>query len=146
MYITFTFLFHPKEIFNLFFGRARNNSAAQVTRSLTCLMVVMDQHLDNHALDESNVSIEASAIVAKGGHGQEKRLNKCIQCEYASSHAGHLRAHLKTHTGEKSNKCSQCDFESYQAGHLRRHLEKHKAERVLDKACAVEILDQIMLL
>ena len=31
--------------------------------------------------------------------------NKCIQCDYASSHAGHLKTHLKMHSGEKSNKC-----------------------------------------
>ena len=30
--------------------------------------------------------------------------NKCNQCDYASSHPGHLRIHLKTHNGEKSNK------------------------------------------
>ena len=34
---------------------------------------------------------------------------KCNQCEYASSWAGDLRKHLKTHSGEKSNKCNQCD-------------------------------------
>ena len=28
---------------------------------------------------------------------------KCNQCEYASFRAGHLRRHLKTHSGEKSN-------------------------------------------
>ena len=34
--------------------------------------------------------------------------NKCNQCDYASSHAGHLKTRLKTHSGEKSNKCNQC--------------------------------------
>ena len=31
--------------------------------------------------------------------------NKCNQCDYASSHLGHLRIHLKMHSGEKPNKC-----------------------------------------
>ena len=42
---------------------------------------------------------------------------KCNQCDYASSHAGDLRRHLKTHSGEKSNKCKQCDYASSQ-GHI----------------------------
>ena len=31
------------------------------------------------------------------------KLNKCNQCDYAFSQAGHLRIHFKTHSGEKSN-------------------------------------------
>ena len=41
-----------------------------------------------------------------------KKSHECNQCDYASSHTGHLRTHLKTHNGEKSNKCNQCDFAS----------------------------------
>ena len=55
--------------------------------------------------------------------------NKCNQCDYASSDAGNLRRHLKTHSGEKSNKCNQCDFASSHAGDLRRHLTKHSGEK-----------------
>ena len=29
------------------------------------------------------------------------------------------------HCGEKPNKCNQCDFASSQAGHLRAHLKTH---------------------
>ena len=42
-------------------------------------------------------------------HSGEK-LNKCNQCDYASSRADVLRTLLKAHNGEKSNKCNQCDF------------------------------------
>ena len=61
-------------------------------------------------------------------HRGEKS-NKCNQCDYASSNAGNLRTHLKTHSGEKSNKCTLCDFTSYQAGDLRRHLKTHSGEK-----------------
>ena len=47
--------------------------------------------------------------------------HKCNQCDYASSHAGHFRAHLKMHSGEKSNRCNQCDFASSYSNALRAH-------------------------
>ena len=51
--------------------------------------------------------------------------NKCNQCDYASSRAGNLRTHLKSHSGEKSNKCKQCDYRSSNVSTLRRHFETH---------------------
>ena len=62
-------------------------------------------------------------------HCIEKQ-NKCNQCNYASSDAGDLRTHLKTHTREKSNKCNHCDYVSSQAGHLRTHLKTHSGENL----------------
>ena len=37
---------------------------------------------------------------------------------------------MKAHNGEKSNKCDQCDFASSQAGNLRRHLKSHSREKL----------------
>ena len=39
-----------------------------------------------------------------------EKLNKCNQCDFASSQTSNLRRHLKTHSGEKLNKCNQCEF------------------------------------
>ena len=64
-----------------------------------------------------------------GGHIWKRTENQCNQCDFASSRAGDLRRHLKTHIGEKSNKCNQCDFASTQAGDLRRHLKTHSGEK-----------------
>ena len=50
-----------------------------------------------------------------------EKLNKCNQCDYASSRADVLRTLLKAHNGEKSNKCNQCDF----APSLRTRLKTH---------------------
>ena len=55
-------------------------------------------------------------------HSGEKSF-KCNQCDFASVQAGDLRRHLKTHSGEKSNKCNQCDYASSHAGHLSQHLK-----------------------
>ena len=61
-------------------------------------------------------------------HTGEKS-KRCNQCFYASSRAGNLKAHMKTHTGEKSNKCILCDYASSQAGSLKRHMKKHTGEK-----------------
>ena len=57
-----------------------------------------------------------------------EKLNKCSQCNYASSQAGNLRTHLKTHSGERSYKCNQCDYESSQANNLA-HLKIYSGEK-----------------
>ena len=58
----------------------------------------MEQNLENYdfGLKDANVKIKITGNVIKSN-----KSNKCNQCEYASSQAGHLRRHLKTHSGEK---------------------------------------------
>ena len=60
---------------------------------------------------------------------QWRKTHKCYQCDYASSQAGNLKTHLKTHSGEKTNKCNQCDFASVQASSLKKHLRTHSGEK-----------------
>ena len=64
--------------------------------------------------------------IAKGGR---EKVNKCSLCDYASGHAGHLRTHMKAHSGEKSHKCHQCDHASSHLHHLKRHLKMHSGEK-----------------
>ena len=71
-------------------------------------------------------------------HSGEKS-NKCNQCEFASAQAGTLKNHLKTHSGEKSNKCYQCDFASFQAGHLRKHMKMRSGEKSQTNATNVTL-------
>ena len=61
-------------------------------------------------------------------HSGEK-LNKCNQCDFASSETGNLRRHLKTHSGEKSNKCNQCDFACSDPSSLSQHLKTHSGKK-----------------
>ena len=44
----------------------------------------------------------AKGMIQKKATDKVIKSNKCNQCDYVSSHAGHLRQHLITHSGEKS--------------------------------------------
>ena len=68
-------------------------------------------------------------LTKKFTNTSKKGEGKCNQCDYASSQADNMRAHLKTHSGEKSNKCNHCDYASSQACDLRRHLNIHSGEK-----------------
>ena len=63
-------------------------------------LLAMEQNLDDDNSMQKNVS-ERDANV------QRDKSNKCNLCGYASFRAGHLKTHLKMHSGEKSNKCIQ---------------------------------------
>ena len=87
--------------------------------------VAMDQNLETYDFGLKDANVE----ILKKITDNVIKSHKCNQCEYASSHAGNLRQHLKTHSGEKSNKCNQCDFATSQAGNLRTHLKTHSGEK-----------------
>ena len=85
-------------------------------------LVAMEQ---NHDHDKS---LEKK-LIARVANEQREKSNKCSLCDYASSHAGHLRTHLKMHSGEKTNKCNLCDYTSFQARNLKAHLKMHSGEK-----------------
>ena len=58
-----------------------------------------------------------------------EKSHKCSLCDFASSQAGHLRTHMKTHTGEKSNKCNRCDYASSNASDSVKYLKTHSGEK-----------------
>ena len=86
-----------------------------------------DKNIERFELTENEAIEEDSRNVTK--NGQNITINKCNQCKYTSSNVGHLRTHLKTHSGEKTNKCNQCDYASSHAGDLRTHLKMHSGEK-----------------
>ena len=81
--------------------------------------VAMDQALENFNLKDANFEI------LKKTTDNVLKSNKCIQSDYASSHAGDLRNHLKKHSGVKSYICNHCGYASSYAHDLRTHLKKH---------------------
>ena len=72
---------------------------------------------------ENEANVECSRNVTK--NSQDITENKCNQCKYKSSNAGHLRIHLKRHSGEKPNKCNQCASAFSEASQLKRHENTH---------------------
>ena len=62
-------------------------------------------------------------------HSGEKPHNS--HSDFASARAADLRRHLKTHSGEKPNKCNQCNYAASQASHLRRHFKTHTLGNVV---------------
>ena len=80
--------------------------------------------VENHDLSEQNMEIPKTKTK------NVMKMNKCNQCNYVSSHKGHLRAHMKMHSGEKRNKCNLCDFASSRASNLRTHLKTHSGEKL----------------
>ena len=101
----------------------RSNTLHFPFPSLVSRILVMDLNPENYELDENNVKIKAPKILKK--RGQDKKSNKCNQCDFSSSQTGHLRRHLKIHSGEKTNKCNQCEYASSQVVNKKTHLKTH---------------------
>ena len=119
-WIRFTFNFYLfNQICHLDFSQLEN----QIERDNTFYMVqFMDQ-----SLEQQNSNKKTGNVHMKTHIGE--KLNKCNQCDFASSQAGNLRRHLKRHSGKKSNKCNQCDYASPYASALRTHLKTHSGEK-----------------
>ena len=75
----------------------------------------MEETIENYGLGKKDANVKIL----------KKRSNNCNQCDYESSSTGHMRIHLKTHSGEKPNKCNQCDYASIQTHALTVHMKKH---------------------
>ena len=139
---SFTFFFvNQKTKLNSNLKRTRTQGTTRVLRSIVYpfSLLVSSKMDQNHDLNARADGIKGPERVPTNGQG--KRSKSCSQCEYTTSHAGHLRTHLTTHSGEKPNKCNQCVYASSRAGDLRTHLKSHTGEKLskcnqCDYACS----------
>ena len=118
--INFTFIFFSWAILHLNFLSLKLTA----TRDKPFHLLAMEQNLEHDNSMQKNFN-ERVAIVHR------EKSNKCNFCDYASSHAGHLRTHLKMHSGEKTKKCSLCDYASSYASNLKIHLKMHSVDTYL---------------
>ena len=68
-------------------------------------MLAMDQSLEQQDSNKRPDGVQVPIIETDN----KEKSHKCNQCEYATAHASALRAHLKTHSGEKPNKRKHYD-------------------------------------
>ena len=124
--------------FNIDKRKAHHNQNISIILTIfplnsNCTLLISVTHLKTHSGEKLNKCNQCDFASSEAGslrrhlktHSGEK-LNKCNQCDYASSWAGALGTHLKTHSGEKSNKCDDSDFTCSDPSYFRRHLKKHR--------------------
>ena len=115
--INFTFIFFFLAILHLNFLSLKLTATGDKPFNL----LTMEQNPEHDKSMQKNFSESVANV-------HREKSNKCNLCDYASSHAGNLRTHLKAHSGEKSKRCNQCDFASSYSSALRAHL-KHRGEK-----------------
>ena len=54
---------------------------------------------------------------------------KCPFCSKIMAHAGHMKTHILTHTGEKPHTCNECGKAFAQKHNLEHHMMIHTGER-----------------